>query len=139
MPAKDKVDSAIENLGHVAAQCELYASDDSLTAQEKFEQLKRAKSCYDMQLFILRSGQAISLAIATVIADEMLAGGAGYDSRGNWHQPEMPSKPNPWADLRPLPATPKLSWWRSNSFCVSLCFRIQRILRAVFGREITNG
>lgn len=131
-----EAESALETLGHMAAQCELDAADHTLTDRERIEQMIRANAYREEQCVILRSANCpISSQVAQSIVDEMLAAGAGYDSLGKWHQPEMPSKPNPWADVRPLPAESKCWRWRRNYFCVTMCFRIQRILRAVFGEK----
>jgi hypothetical protein len=36
------------------------------------------------------------------------------------------------------PRGKQYAWWRTNSRCVNLCFKIQRILRRVFG-EVHHG
>lgn len=141
-----KLETALETLGHMAAQCELYASDKTLSDSERLDQLIRANAYREeQQALLLRSEQTVSCQVAAAIVREMLATrsevlaliGAGYDMQGNWHAPkpsnaelelvalapepaaidiaDLPDKPNPWKDVRPLSADhaakrPASSW-----------------------------
>lgn len=86
MQTQTELETELETLGHIAAQCELYAVDRTLTDHERIVQQIRANALREKQYALLQTSELeVSCRVAESIMDEMLAAGAGYDAQGNWH------------------------------------------------------
>lgn len=92
---REKLEYALETLGTLAARCELYAADHTLSDSERVEQLIRAITYRDKQQVLLQTSECgISRKIAESLVNEMVLGGIGYDANGKWHKPEPSFSPN---------------------------------------------